>query len=193
MGLDAGGDQFGTSRRTVTVFAALTLPLLVVLARRQIRRRAVAQRSATVSAGLATTIDLIVVVLGSGGTVYEAVSVVADHGPRAVRPAFEAVLSRSESGVLLADALSETYRLLTPAFHPLIGVLLSADRDGGAMADLLRSLASDAEQARAWQLEAVAKRLSVSLIVPLVTCLLPAVVIGGLVPLIVVALRHIEA
>ena len=178
---------------TVTVFAAVALPVFVILGRRQIRRRAVAQRSATVTAGLATTIDLIVVVLGSGGTVYEAVTVVAEHGPQAVRPAFAAVLLRSDRGVLLADALAETYGLLTPAFHPLIGALLSADRDGGALADLLRSLSGDAEQARAWQLEAVAKRLSVSLIVPLVTCLLPAVVIGGLVPLIVVALRHIEA
>lgn len=175
------------------VFVAVSLPVLLVLARRQLRRRAVAQRSATVTAGLAPTIDLIVVVLGSGGTVYEAVSVVAELGPMAVRPTFALAIERTVGGLLLADAVVEMYDLLTPAFHPLIGALLSADRDGGAMSDLLRSLADDAEQARAWQLEAVAKRLSVRLVLPLVICLLPAVVIGALVPLIVVALRHIGA
>ncbi|MEM9651877.1 MAG: type II secretion system F family protein [Actinomycetota bacterium] len=167
--------------------------LVLVLVRRRLVRRSVARRSAVLGAGLAPTIDLIVVVLGSGGTVHEAVAVVSEVGPLPVRHAFAEVLRCSADGLLLGDALVVLYDLLTPGFQPLIGALLSADRDGGALTPLLRSLADDAEQARAFQVQAASKQLAVSLVLPLVVCLLPAVVIGALVPLVVVAARQLGA
>lgn len=144
-------------------------------------------------AALAPTIDLIVIVLGSGGTVSEAVSVVAAVGPVPVRSAFASVQDRAAAGILLSDALAVLYRRLPPPFQPLVGALISADRDGGTLTVLLGSLADDAEQARRRQVELLSKRLAVTITVPLVLCLLPAAVLGALVPLIVVAVRQLGA
>lgn len=173
------------------IWFLLVVPVILVLLRRQLRRRVAARQSTEITAGLAKTIDLIVVVLGSGGTVHEALSVIATVAPVPVRPAFVEVLRQSSDGLLLSNALAFAYDLLTPEFHPLLGALLSAERDGGAMSAVLERLADDAEQARKWQAEAVARRLSVSLLLPLVVCLLPAVVIGALVPLVVVTVRQL--
>lgn len=154
------------------------------------RRRSSAPRRAA-EAGLDLTIDLLSVVMGSGGTVRQAIATVAATGPAAVRPAFAAVLERSAGGLLLADALVPLSSDLGAAFHPLAGALIATERDGAPVSMLLQRLADEAEQARRWQAEAMAKRLPVSLLVPLVVCLLPAVVIGAVVPLAVIALRQL--
>lgn len=165
----------------------------LILGVRRHRRLAVVRRVASIDRCLAPTIDLVVVVVGSGGTIHEALTTVASVGPAPVRPAVRQVLAESDGGGLLPDALGRAYEGLTPAFHPLIGLLINAERDGGPLSVLLQHLADDAEQARKWASEAAAKRLPVLLLVPLVVCLLPALIIGALVPLVVLAVRQLGA
>ncbi len=172
---------------------AIVLFVVVVgLTLRRRRRRAADAADRALEAGLGFTIDLIAVVLGSGGTVHQAVATVAAIGPPPVRAGFEAVLHRSAAGVLLVDSLARASVELGPAFHPLVGALVTTEQDGGSLTALLQRLADDAEQAHRWQVETAARRLPVALLPPLVVCLLPAVVIGTVVPLAVVAVRQLE-
>jgi tight adherence protein C len=136
-------------------------------------------------------IDLIAVVVGSGGTISSAVELVAEVGPPAVAPTFAAVLDRAADGCLLADALVSVSDELGPVYHPLVGALVGCERDGTPIAGLLQRLADEADLARRHRVEAATGRLPVMLLVPLVVCLLPAVVIGVLIPLAVVALGQL--
>lgn len=172
-------------------------PLLVALMAmaafwRRRRSLLAARRVAHREAGLDFTIDLMTVVLGSGGTVRRGVEIVAKSGPIAVRGAFESILDRSAAGLLLADALAPASHELGPAFHPLVGALIAAERDGAPVAMILQHLADEAEQARRWRAEALAKRMPVAMLLPLVTCLLPAVVIGAVLPLAIVSIRQLR-
>ncbi len=164
---------------------------VVVLLRRQVRLGARAAADRELAAGLGFTIDLISVVLGSGGTIRQAVATVADRGPTVVRPAFATALARAADGELLVDALARSVDELGPAFQPLVSALVSTERDGAPVSGLLERLADDAHQARRWQLEALRKRLPVTLALPLVCCFLPAVVVGAVVPLAVLAFRQL--
>lgn len=173
-------------------FFSIAAACIGLLLQWRARRLAEVRHRRTMAYGVAFTIDLMAVVLGSGGTIHQAVSAVARQGPEAVRPAFQAVLHRSSTGELLADALLSASIELGPPFQPLIGALVAAERDGAPLSMLLPRLAEDAQQARRWQIETMTKRLPVSLLVPLVVCLLPSVVIGALIPLVIVAVRQFD-
>ncbi len=159
---------------------------------RRRRLRVAIRDSRGLEPGLDFTIDLIAVVLGSGGTVRQAVEVVARSGPPAVRGEFQAILDRSAAGVLLADAIAAGSAGLGPAFHPLIGALNASERDGAPITIVLQYLADEAEQARRWRAESLAKRAPVAMLAPMVLCLLPAVVVGAVIPLAIVSFRQLS-
>lgn len=163
---------------------------LALMGRARVRRER--RRQATIEAGLGFTVDLVAVVLGSGATIRQAIAVVATEGPGPVRPAFAAILERSMAGHLLVDALAEASVELGPAFHPLLGILAGADVDGAPVGTVLARLGDDVEHRNRWQDDAAAGRLPVALVPPLVVCLLPAVVIGAVVPLAIVAIGQLR-
>lgn len=172
------------------VVAVLAVPAVLGLGAQRKRRRRRSHRAA-IDDALGFVVDLVAVVLGSGGTVRQAVAAVASHGPEAVRPTFAAAVDRSTSGHRLADAVAEVSVALGPTFHPLVGALLAAEVDGAPVASVLSRLADDVEHRDRWRADATAGRLPVALLPPLVLCLLPAVVVGSVVPLAVVALRQL--
>lgn len=194
----------------LAVAVATTLLLLQFVRRRRAARAAGAVQA--IDAGLGQTVDLVAVVIGGGGTVRQAIETVARFGPEPVASSFNSVLARtsarpvestvgarsitsasgSSAGLLLADAIAPLSDELGRSFHPLVGALLATERDGAPVSLLLQRLADDAEQARRWRIEALTKRLPVTLLVPLVVCLLPATVVGALVPLAVIALRELN-
>ena len=175
----------------IAVVTAVALAGVAMALHRLRGKRRAEARTAT-EAGLGFTVDLITVVVGSGGTIRQAVETVARHGPDLVAPTFQQVMERAQADLLLADALDVAVDSLGPTFHPLIGALVATERDGAPISLLLQHLADDAQQVRRWQAEELAKRLPVTMLVPLATCLLPATVIGALVPLALVALRQLD-
>lgn len=181
---DAVGAMIGLVAMTVGMMA------VALLVRR--RRSTTTRSEIDLAAALGPTVDMIAVVLGSGGTIVQAVTVVTENGPRSVRPHFRSVLQRRADGMVVADALASATERLGPTFHPLLGALIATERDGAPVAILLQRLADDAEHARRWQVDTMARRLSVRLLVPLVVCLLPTTVIVAVVPLIIVALRQLD-
>lgn len=163
--------------------------VLVVAARSLLRRRSRRRRHEHIEASLGLTLDLVAVVVGSGGTVRQAVEAVAASGPEAIRPAFQAVVDRTGLGHRLPDALAEASADLGPSFHPLLGTLLNAEIDGAPVGPILSRLVDDLEHRDRWRADESAGRLPILLLPPLVVCLLPAVVVGAVIPLVIVALR----
>lgn len=149
--------------------------------------------TAQFSSSAAAVADLAAVVLGAGGTVPDVVDVVVRFGPTNVGPIFESVAARVEAGELLAESLRVELSELGPAFHPLSGALVMADKGGAPVGSILQHLSEDARQARNAESERRARALSVQLLVPLVLTLLPAVILGAVVPILLVALANVDA
>jgi Flp pilus assembly protein TadB len=170
------------------VALAGAIGLAVAHSRRAATRRA---RNALIEA-LPDALDLCAVVLGAGGTIPDAVAALADHGPLPARSAAAAARRRTTAGLRLDDALRLLRDDLGPVFQPLTGVLLLANQQGGAVGVLLARLASEASGSRRRLGELRARRLPVALLGPLILCSLPAVLIGAVVPLVLVALSAIE-
>lgn len=138
---------------------------------------------------LPATLDLIAVVIGSGGTSSEAIRVASKQAGPSVRPAFEELERQRAAGQPLVWVLTKAPEVLGESYRSLIRALLATERDGAPIGHLLTQLAEEAGQKRRRHFEARAKRLSVQLIFPLVCCFLPAVLLGAIVPLIAVSSR----
>ena len=176
---------------TAPIVGVMVVAVLVTVAR--LRRRAEVQAGQVRErqAALAPTIDLLAMTIGAGGTVADGVVVVAERGPPAVREAFDLVADRRRN-VVLVDALPLLVDVLGADYHPLAMALIAGEQGGAPVGSLLQRLAEEAEQARRRSSELALAALPVKLLIPLVVCQLPAVVIGAVVPLTLVALRHLR-
>ncbi len=143
-------------------------------------------------AAVAPTIDLVAMAVGAGGTPADAVALVAERGPPEVHRAFGRVIELRAGGTLLVDALPVVTELLGPEYHPLVTALVTSEQGGASVGALLQRLATEAEQARRRSVDLALARLPVRLLVPLVVCQLPAVIVGAVVPLTIVAFRHLR-
>lgn len=151
------------------------------------RRVAAAKRTAALAVALPTTLDLFAVVLGSGGTISQSVAVVSRRGNAAVLPAFQLLGRRRAAGHGFVSVLSGLPEQLGEDYRPLVRALVATERDGAPIASLLLRLGEEASASRRRAGEARAKALSVQLLLPLVVCFLPAVIVGAIIPLVVVA------
>ncbi len=154
-------------------------------------RRAAAERQA-LAGELPEAIDLCTVVLGAGGTIADCVAALATSGPRRVRVSATEAARRTERGHRLDQALRWMQHDLGPSFQPLTGALLLAREQGGGIGELLARLAVEASTSRRRLGELRARQLPVALLIPLVTCSLPAVIVGAVVPLATVALDGVD-
>jgi len=177
----------------MTSFVALVTALagVVFLARWWRHRRHLASVEAGVRNSLPAVVELIVVVLGAGGSVHDAVRLVAERGPLPVRASFAAALARSDAGVPLASSLAAMSDDLDGTYRALVASLVSTERDGAPISSLILRLGDEARVARRRAVERRSKALPVQLLLPLVCCSLPAVLIGGVLPLVVVAIGRI--
>lgn len=141
---------------------------------------------------LAPTIDLLAMTVGAGGTPADGVALVAERGPAVVRAAFGGVLDRQRRGELLIDALPLITEQLGADYHPLVTAVAANEHGGAPVGALLQRLSDEADRARRQSVELALARLPVRLLVPLVCCQLPAAVVGAVVPLTIVALRHLR-
>lgn len=141
---------------------------------------------------LAPTIDLIAMTISAGGTPADGVATVAERGPSVVRAAFAAVLDSRRRGHVLIDSLPLLTGQLGADYHPLATALAANEHGGAPVGALLQRLADEADRARRQSVELALAQLPVRLLIPLVCCQLPAAVVGAVVPLTIVALRHLR-
>ncbi len=172
----------------MTAVVIVAVVVAVVAHRRSARRRQERRHAEAAVASLPGAIELTVVVLGAGGTILDCLRALADGGPIPVRAPTAAALAAGADGVPIDRALRRWRDDLGPAYQPLTGALLLAWEQGGSVGALLDRLAVEAATARRRHGDLRARRLPVLLLFPLVGCSLPAVVIGALVPVALVAL-----
>lgn len=175
---------------------AVTLVLVLLVAggatRFAGRCSVLARRESALVAAVPEVTDLLVAVLGAGGTVAQAVRLVSERGPAIVRSPFADVLDQLAAGRTLLSSLTDILPSLGPNFRPITAALVSAERDGAPIADLLMRLGEEGRSGRRRMAERRARTLPVQLLFPLVCCSLPAVIIGAVVPLALMALGRID-
>ena len=154
-------------------------------------RRRSRTRRVEIDDALSEVADLLLVVLGAGASMSQSIEWLAARGPEATRPAFEAVIERTDSGRSLVVALPELVDDLSPAYWPLVTALTSAVRDGSPTSALLLRLGDEGRAARRRSNDRAARALPVQMLFPLVCCSLPAVLVGAVVPLVLVALGQL--
>lgn len=154
-------------------------------------RREARRRRFEVDDALADVADLLLVVLGAGSSVGQSIEWLAARGPTATKPGFEAVIERAASGRSLVESMSPLVDDLSPAYWPLVSALISAVRDGSPTSVLLLRLGDEARAARRRSNDRAARALPVQMLFPLVCCSLPAVLVGAVLPLMLVALGRL--
>lgn len=141
---------------------------------------------------LAICCDLLAVAAASGCTVVGSVTAVASVESGPVAAALRRVADDVSRGERFADAVAELVPLLGSVAQPLVTTLLAASSSGAPVAPSLLRLADAERRRRRRRIEARVRRLPVLLLVPLVSCVLPAFVLLTLVPAGLSATRGIE-
>lgn len=141
---------------------------------------------------LPEVVELVTLGLGAGGTVMLGLELVESVGPAPVRSAVGAAIRRSRSGERRRVALQQLVVDLGPSYQPFVDILISGERNGAALGDVLDRLGAEATAAKTRQAQERARRTPVKLLAPLVLCGLPAVLIGTVVPLVFLALQSVE-
>ncbi|MGI9611555.1 MAG: type II secretion system F family protein [Acidimicrobiales bacterium] len=188
----------GTAAVAVAV-AVLASPLagigcVVAMAawRRFAAGRTMRADGSALAAALPEALDICTVVLGAGGSIRDCLLALSETGPDRIRLSAAQALVRNDRGHRLGQALRWLQLELGPTFQPLTGALLLAQEQGGSIGELLGRLSIEAGASRRRLGELRARQLPVALLIPLVTCSLPAVIVGAVVPLVVVAFAGIE-
>jgi tight adherence protein C len=160
-------------------------PRLHGLAARRRRRRAEAARSND----LPDVVDLFSLAVGAGGNVSLALVAAAGRAPPSWRPGLLEAVAAVDGGARLGDALAGLVIALGEPARPLAAALASSARYGTPLLPALERLAGEARRARRRRAEEAARRLPVTLLFPLVLCILPAFALLSLAPALAGALR----
>lgn len=135
--------------------------------------------------------DLFRLAAGTGMPVSPAVSHVARRAPRQVRAAAREAATVIDRGLPLADALALLADRIGPAAAPLVEALTRSAVTGEPAAPLLDAVAAAARDRRLRSAQEAARRLPVTMLLPLALCILPAAVVLAVVPVLVASLRSL--
>jgi tight adherence protein C len=144
-----------------------------------------------IDAALPDTIELLIQVVHAGMTPHQAIEILGDRAPSAIRPALHEVRRRVSRGAPLADALGALPDLLGPPAALLADTLAMSERYGTPIADALGQLALDVRERRRRQSEADARTLPIRMSFPLVACTLPSFVLVAIVPAVLAAMASL--
>ena len=161
------------------------IPLLVVAAVGITRTRTDRVRyRTTIDGGMVQLVDLLSLAVAAGLSLRRAFAAVAPRLPREHGILVEALLERVQHGERLVTALQQYGDELGRSGHELVAILIASERDGAPLAGGLERAADAVRRAQRRDLERRARRLPVTLLVPLVCCVLPAFVVLTVVPLL---------
>ncbi|NLD76740.1 MAG: hypothetical protein GX643_08735 [Acidimicrobiales bacterium] len=183
----------------VLLVAAVVGPVVAVvgvafvgLARVRAARSALRRRRRAVEVAVPDLVDLFVIAAAAGHPVQACVVMVADRAPEPLRPALSAARSSLAHGMSLADALAGLGAELGVLGPSLTGALAASAATGAPLGPALHDVASIARDRRRREAENEARRLPVTLLFPLVCCVLPAFVLLAVVPLLAASLAALE-
>jgi Flp pilus assembly protein TadB len=192
----SGGPVWGAIVATVGLLVHPVAALLVALWpswRRwsRVRRGRVDRHQAALRA-LPEVTDLIGLGVGAGLSVRAAVRHAASWTDDPYRSVFLESLRRADAGESFAGAFDAASVDLDPVASPLISLLTAAEADGGALLAGLERVRDDARHRRRSAAEVRARRLPVTMLLPLVLCVLPAFGLLAVAPLVLSSLGNLD-
>lgn len=137
---------------------------------------------------LSAVVEILRVAVGGGLGVRSAFEVTVANTPADRDAGLGRVVEELDRGAVLDSALDVWASRVGQPASELSVILKSADRHGVAIGDALEHLAADLRRRRRRQAEERARRLPVTMLVPLVICVLPAFVLVTVVPMLVVGI-----
>ena len=137
-------------------------------------------------------IDAIVLLLHSGASPAQALIAAPSWLEPPLHHIVNGVAQQISHGNRFSESVSALRGSIGPPVFPLVEALLSVDRDGQSIANVLDRLSSESRVQRRHQLDADIRRLPVRLTIPLACCILPSFVLLGVVPMIATALVHLK-
>ena len=159
------------------------------------KRRAARQRALLEISGLPSLVVLLQVALAGGQSPRGALNAVRPFaegdGPLAVATrVIVGVAERLSLGASFADAIiaGECAAEVTPQTQRVLDLLRRSELDGEPLMVHLDIVLLDLRRHRTNALDTAAQRLTVSLLFPLVFCILPAFIVLAVVPLVIGAL-----
>jgi Flp pilus assembly protein TadB len=141
---------------------------------------------------LPETADLVGLGVAAGLPLRGAVVRAARWADEPYRAAFFESLRRADAGEPFAAALAAAAADLDPVAAPLVRLLATADADGGAVLAGLVRLSHESRRRRRTEAAARARRLPVTMLLPLVLCVLPAFGLLAVAPLVVAAVGDLD-
>lgn len=158
--------------------------VVIITARAVMTDRRRERRMAAVDRAVPDLVDLLALAAAVGHPVRSCIDVVADRSPVELRGALVRVRRRCRRGVPLRTALEDLTPELGTQGPALVEALIAAHQTGAPLAGPLAHLAASGRDLRRRSAEARARRLPVTLLFPLVCCILPAFALLAVVPLL---------
>lgn len=149
------------------------------------------RRREAVAAAVPDLVDLFLVAASAGRPVASSLVVVAPRSPPAVAAAMRQAAARLRRGQPLDECLHDLGRQLGPIGTPLTDALQQAARTGAPLVPLLEGVAGAARDRRRRRSQEVARRLPVTMLLPLVACILPAAILLAVVPVLLVSVASL--
>ena len=150
------------------------------------------RRLRAVEAGLPDLVDLLVLAVGAGCNVPLALAAAGRRGTGPLAIEVRRVTAEVDRGRRLADALDDLPARAGEPVRSLAAVLAACERYGAPVLPALERLAGDVRLQRQRRAEAAARRVPVTLLFPLVLCILPAFALLTVAPLVAGALRELR-
>jgi tight adherence protein C len=168
----------------------LGLTVAAVPAMRRLRRSR-ADRSTSdraVVRALPEVVDLIVLGVGAGLTTRDALARCEPWLPSPFGPVFREARRRAAAGESFGGALEAISVPLGDPARSLITVLVGAEQTAGSLVPTLLRVGDEARRRRRVEAQERARRLPVTMLLPLVTCVLPAFGLLAVAPLLISSL-----
>lgn len=165
---------------------------LVVVARVRAGRRARARRAQLIDTAMPDLIDLFVIAASAGHPVTTCLRMVTPRAPRAAAEGMHEAVSALDRGVALHEALQRLGQELGTLGPPLSAVLTASAATGAPLGPSLKDVAAVARDRRRREAENQARRLPVTLLFPLICCVLPAFILLAVVPLLAASVASLE-
>ena len=137
-------------------------------------------------------IDLFIAALRAGYSPAQAINFLGQHAPGVLRPHFIAAARRIDEGERFVDAIRLLQSEIGAVSQSMCEVLISGDRLGIPVENLLFQLGNEARLNRRRRAETEARQLPIRLSLPLVMCILPSFVILIIVPTIAGTLSQLN-
>ena len=137
-------------------------------------------------------IDLFIAALRAGYSPSQGINFLGRHAPRVLRPNFIAASRRIDEGERFVDSIRLLQSDIGAVSQSMCEVLISGDRLGIPVENLLFQLANEARLNRRRHAETEARQLPIRLSLPLVMCILPSFVILIIVPTIAGTLSQLN-